>query len=396
MIPILFIMISLLILSGGYFYVGYKLISTANFSSPMNIFLWSVLLVLLLSLYLPFILTRIGFQNRLLDFLLWVGYAGLGLMSFLIIFLLIKDITILSGFIYKKIASLFSKPEIVQVNDPERRKFLMNLINFGIIGAASTLTTYGIYQATKKPYTKRVFIPVKNYSDSLKEFTIVQVSDLHVGPTIKKNYVQLIVSEVLKINPDVFVFTGDLVDGSVENLRDDVEPLREIKPKYGKFFITGNHEYYSGAVEWMKYAENLGFTVLHNRNRIINYNGTPIMFAGVPDVQGIQFYEDHYSDPIEAIKNSEESSVKILLAHQPKSLYKAIEAGFDIQLSGHTHGGQFIPWNFIAKIGQPFIKGLNKLNNTWIYVSNGTGYWGPPLRIGARSEITVIKFKQEN
>lgn len=395
MLPILFIIISLMILSSGYFYVGYRLISSANFNSPVNLILWTILVILLLSLYLPFILSRVGFNSKVLDYASWVGYIGLGFISFLIILLLIKDIVIFSGFIYQKITLLISKSEIQQVANPGRRQFLMNVFNIGIVGAASTLTTYGVYQATKKPYIKRVFIPIKNFNEKLKDFTIVQVSDLHVGPTIKRKYVMEIVDEILKINPDVFVFTGDLVDGSVENLKWEVEPLKEIKPKYGKFFITGNHEYYSGAKEWMKEAENLGFTVLHNENRVVNYNGNEILFAGVPDVQGIQFYKDHFSDPKKAIAGSNESSIKILLAHQPKSLYKAVEAGFDIQLSGHTHGGQFIPWNFLAKIGQPFIKGLNKFENTWIYISNGTGYWGPPLRIGAQSEITLIKFKHE-
>jgi len=355
---------------------------------------WTILILLLLFLYIPFVLARFGINNKFLDYLLLLGYIGLGFISFLILFLIVKDFSLQIFLIGKKLPTFFNFPAKEVIENPERRKFLLNAFNIGILAASSALTSYGFYHATKKPYVKKIFIPVRNFSDSLKEFTIVQVSDLHVGPTIKQDYVLEIVDEINKINPDVFMFTDDLVDGSVENLKADVEPLKNIKPKYGKFFITGNHEYYSGAIEWMKEVENLGFVVLHNENRIIKYNDRKIMFAGVPDVQGIQFFKDHFSDPSKAAATDVKPDIKILLAHQPKSLFKAIEADFDIQLSGHTHGGQFIPWNYVAKIGQPFIKGLNKMKNTQIYVSNGTGYWGPPLRIGAKSEITLIKLIQ--
>lgn len=394
MIPYLFIIISLLILASGYSYVGFRLISQSNLPVYINYSAWTILILLLISLYLPFVLARFGIKNEILDFMLYVGYIGLGFFSFLIIFLLIKDFSFGLYSIGKKILAFGGLSEKSLVENPERRQFLLNSFNIGILTATAALTSYGFYHATRKPYIKRVFIPIKNYSDDLKEFKIVQVSDLHVGPTIKRDYVKQIVEEVNKINPDIFVFTGDLVDGSVENLRNEVEPLKNINPRLGKFFVTGNHEYYSGAIDWMKEAENIGFIVLHNENRIVEYKSKKLLIAGVPDVQGIQFFSDHVSDPIKAISTDKTSDIKILLAHQPKSLYKAIEAGFDIQLSGHTHGGQFIPWNYLAKIGQPFIKGLNKMENTWIYVSNGTGYWGPPLRIGANSEITLIKFSQ--
>ena len=394
MIPYLFIIISLIILASGYSYVGFRLISAANLPTIGNFGAWSILFLFLIFLYVPFILTRLGINHKFIDSMLFLGYIGLGFISFLIIFLLIKDFSITVFSVVKNFLAFFNLREKPFVENPARRQFLLNAFNLGILTASTALTSYGFYHATRKPYMKKVFIPIKNYTDELKNFTIIQVSDLHVGPTIKQDYVRKIVDEINKINPDVFVFTGDLVDGSVENLKADVEPLKNINPRLGKYFITGNHEYYSGALEWMKEAENLGFVVLHNENRIIDYNGKKIMIAGVPDVQGVQFFKDHISDPIKASITDEKCDVKILLAHQPKSLYKAIEAGFDIQLSGHTHGGQFIPWNYLAKIGQPFIKGLNKMKNTQIYVSNGTGYWGPPLRIGAKSEITKIKFVQ--
>jgi hypothetical protein len=223
-------------------------------------------------------------------------------------------------------------------------------------------------------------------------FTIVQFTDIHVGPTLKREYLQKIVEMINSLNADLIAFTGDFVDGSVSYLKKDVEPSKELRAPYGKYFVTGNHEYYSGVEDWVEEAGNLGFDVLLNEHRIIEKNGSRILLAGVTDTSGGQFLESHKTDPKAALKGAPNDIVKILLAHQPKSLYEAADAGYDLQLSGHTHGGQYIPWNYFATLGQPFSKGLNKYENTWIYVSQGTGYWGPPLRIGASSEITHIKL----
>ena len=189
---------------------------------------------------------------------------------------------------------------------------------------------------------------------------------------------------------DIVAFTGDLVDGTVPNLKEDVAPMKNLQARYGRYFITGNHEYYSGALPWIEEAKHLGFDVLLNEHRVIRQGGGTIVLAGVTDSTAGGFIPAHRSDPYKAIAGAPKADVRILLAHQPKSLYEGAKAGFDLQISGHTHGGQFIPWNLLATIGQPFIKGLHRYGETWIYVSKGTGYWGPPVRLAARSEITVI------
>jgi len=227
----------------------------------------------------------------------------------------------------------------------------------------------------------------------LHDLKIVQFTDLHIGPMIKRDYVQTLVQQMNDLDADIIVMTGDLVDGSVFRLQAEVAPLANLKAKHGKFFITGNHEYYSGAEDWIAEMRRLGFTVLLNAHELIEVNGAKLLLAGVTDYRADRHIASHQSSPKKAMQGALESDVKILLAHQPKSIFEATEAGFDLQISGHTHGGQYYPWNFLAKMANPYIKGLHLHDNkTWIYVSPGTGYWGPPIRLGNEPEITVIRL----
>ena len=210
---------------------------------------------------------------------------------------------------------------------------------------------------------------------------------------IKRGYVQTLVTQMNALDADIIVMTGDLVDGSVFRLQAEVAPLAKLKAKRGKYFITGNHEYYSGAEDWILEMKRLGFTVLLNEHKIIDIEGSKLLMAGVTDYRAHQYIPAHLSSPKKAMQGAVAADVKILLAHQPKSIFEATEAGFDLQISGHTHGGQYYPWNFIAKMANPYIKGLYLHDNkTWIYVSPGTGYWGPPIRLGNEPEITVFRL----
>jgi hypothetical protein len=171
-----------------------------------------------------------------------------------------------------------------------------------------------------------------------------------------------------------------------------VAPLKNIQSAQGNFFVTGNHEYYFGVTDWVIQIKRLGFSILLNEYHMINLGRGSLLLAGVTDYRGGNFLHSHRSDPIKAVSGAPAADVKILLAHQPKSIFDAATAGFDLQISGHTHGGQFFPWNFVVGFNQPFVSGLHKYKNTQIYVSRGTGYWGPPVRVGAPSEITLIKL----
>jgi predicted MPP superfamily phosphohydrolase len=187
--------------------------------------------------------------------------------------------------------------------------------------------------------------------------------------------------------------TGDLVDGSVDQLGYDVAPLAQVQSRSGNFFVTGNHEYYSGVIEWVEEVRRLGFTVLLNEHQVIARGKANLLLAGVTDYRGGNFLTSHRSDPQKALEGAPAADVKILLAHQPKNIFAAARAGYDLQISGHTHGGQFFPWNLLVGFAQPYVYGLHTHENTQIYVSRGTGYWGPPVRVGSPSEITLIALE---
>jgi hypothetical protein len=259
-----------------------------------------------------------------------------------------------------------------------------------VIGVAGTLTAYGIYEARRKPGIVEHTIPIKKLPESFEGFRIVQITDIHAGLTVRRDWVETIVRQVDALKPDLIAFTGDLADGSVPDLQDDVAPLIDLQAPQGKFFVTGNHEYYSGAEAWVEHVGKMGYKVMMNEHTTIARNGATIVLAGVADYSAGAFVPQHATDPKKAIDGAPVDAVKILMAHQPRSFYVAESLGYDLILSGHTHGGQFFPWNLAATIGQPYIKGLHNRNGTWIYVSKGTGYWGPPVRLGARSEITVF------
>jgi len=184
-----------------------------------------------------------------------------------------------------------------------------------------------------------------------------------------------------------------LVDGSVESLHADVAPLKNLNSNYGTYFVTGNHEYYSGVLDWVEYLKSLGIHVLINEHQLIQHNHSKVVIAGICDYSAGQFIRQHAPNPELALAGTGTlDALKIMLAHQPRSAAEIAKTGAHVQLSGHTHGGQFWPWNFFVKLQQPYNVGLHKLNNLWIYINRGTGYWGPPKRLGKRSEITLIRF----
>jgi uncharacterized protein len=262
-----------------------------------------------------------------------------------------------------------------------------------VVPAAATLmTAWGLVNARRTARVVKVDVPIVNLPASLDGFTIAQISDIHVGQTIKGDYLQSIVGAVNSLQADMVAVTGDLVDGSVAQLRSHVEPLRDLTSRHGTYFVTGNHEYYSGVTAWVSELRRLGINVLLNEHVVLRHNDDSLVIAGVTDYSGHHFDESHRSDAVAAVASAPDGVVRILLAHQPRSAAGALQAGFDLQLSGHTHGGQFWPWNFFVRLQQPFTAGLHRLQSLWVYTSRGTGYWGPPKRFGAPSEITYLRL----
>jgi predicted MPP superfamily phosphohydrolase len=343
---------------------------------------------------LPGVLRFNGIENPLVDLLAWIGYLDLGFFSLVFVFLIAKDLVLGSTWLAVRAAGFMRRRPRPDhgPKDGGRRIFVASMVNWGVVGTAGMLTGCGIYQALKRPELFKVDIPVQGLPRDLDGLRIVQITDIHVGGTIKGDYVRTVVNDVNALGADLVVCTGDLVDGSVDYLKQDVAPLADLKAPLGTFFVTGNHEYYSGVLPWIDEVSRLGFDVLLNENRILGRGQGRLLLAGVTDYRGGQFIPSHASNPQKALRGAGRHDYKILLAHQPKSIFAAERAGYDLMLAGHTHGGQYFPGNLLVPLNQPYTAGLHQHGRTMVYVSRGTGYWGPPLRIATRSEITEFKL----
>jgi hypothetical protein len=281
-----------------------------------------------------------------------------------------------------------------EVLNDDRRKFLFGAIRWGVVISAGLAGVWGVRTARRSPDVVEVDVPIDGLPSALDGYRIAQVSDLHVGPTIGADFARTVVESVNALQPDMVALTGDFVDGSVEHLSEGVAPLGELKARDGVFFVTGNHEYYSGVRAWCKKMTELGAKVLLNSHAVITRDQSTLLVAGVTDHSAGRMIPSHKSDPVAALAGSPPCDVKLLLAHQPKSSAAAKPHGFDLQLSGHTHGGQMFPWNLLVGLVHPFSRGLYRFGAGWVYVNPGTGYWGPPMRVGVPSEITLLTLRQ--
>jgi predicted MPP superfamily phosphohydrolase len=278
--------------------------------------------------------------------------------------------------------------------DLERRRRVFHYSNLGLIALALVLCAYGLYEARRVPRVVDIEVRIEGLETEFEGLKIVQLSDLHIGPTIRRNWVQALADRVRDLDPDLIAITGDLIDGGVEDLRPEVEPLSRLAAPLGVFFITGNHEYYSGVQEWVDETRRMGWTVLLNEHRILTRGQGRLVLAGVSDYHGGRFLKEHASDPTRAFQDAPSGVPRILLAHQPKTVRHLGSLAVDLVLCGHTHGGQYIPWNRVVALDQTYLAGLHQVGPTQLYVSRGAGYWGPPLRLGAPSDITRITLKR--
>ena len=243
------------------------------------------------------------------------------------------------------------------------------------------------------PYVRRVDIPVEGLAPDLDGFRIVQISDLHAGPTMRLAYIQRVVDKTKELAPDLIALTGDIVDGSVPRLASRVAPLQALASGDRAFFVLGNHDYYSGAVPWTAHFEAMGFRVLRNAHVTIAHGAARLLIGGVIDFAARMSDPDARPRPDLATDGDTRPAFRLLLAHNPKIAPLTEQAGFDLQLSGHTHAGQFFPWTFVIHwVHGPHAAGLSRRGRLWVYVSAGTGTWGPPVRLGTRPELTLLRL----
>ena len=373
--PIVFTLLAL------HSYVGWRL-WPALAGSPWA--QWGLLVALIASLVLmplAFMARRVRVQP-LSDGLAWAGALCTGWFSSIFVLTVVREVALLAALI---VAALFpAAPALSSVGWWSA---------VAVIAVSGFITLWGFWNARRTAAVVMVDVPLRDLPAALHGFSIAQISDIHVGPTIKRGYLRAIVQAVNRLDADMVAVTGDLVDGSVRDLAPHVAPLAELASRHGTYFVTGNHEYYSGAHAWIIELRRLGVQVLMNEHVVLQHGAATLVVAGVADHSAHHFDPAHRSDPQAAMVGAPaDALIRVLLAHQPRSAEAAAKAGFQLQLSGHTHGGQFWPWNFFVRLQQPFTAGLHRWQELWVYTSRGTGYWGPPKRLGAPSEITHLRL----
>ena len=347
-------------------YVALRLIPDLAAFPAAGLLLAAVLLASTLLIPMGLMARRIA-RPPLADRLGWAGLLCMGLFSTLMVLTLLRDLAL--GLLW---AVDFLAPGGLVLAWGRT----VSAQAVPLLGGLSALL--GFLNARRTAAVVRVDVPIPGLPPAWQGFTVAQISDVHVGPTIRQRYVRRIVDRVNTLQADVVAITGDLVDGRVNELAAQVAPLADLRSRHGTFFVTGNHEYYSGAPAWIDELRRLGLTVLLNEHVVIAASdaGRPLVLAGVTDFSAGYFDPAHRSDPARALAGAPPEAVWVLLAHQPRSAAAAADAGFDLQLSGHTHGGQFYPWNLFVRFQQPFTAGLHRWGTLWVYTSRGTGYWG--------------------
>ena len=320
--------------------------------------------------------------------LAWVVFPWMGFALLLLVVMLTTDVV--------WVLSQFLGP--ASIHDPERRAFIQRAFGVAALSATGLLGGFSLWNGLRPVSIKPLDITLSRLPQSLNGLRMVQITDLHIGALIDGDWLRNVVNKVNGLKPDLIVITGDLVDGSVEELSPHVAPIADLSAPHGVYFITGNHEYYSGVEPWCDHIGKLGIRVLRNERVSIKAASSDESFdlAGVDD-WGSRQIPGQGPDLSKALLGRDNSKMLLLLAHQPAAVLEAAEHGVDLQLSGHTHGGQIWPFTYMVYLQQPYVEGLHRHRDTktQIYVSPGTGFWGPPMRFGTSAEITHITLHRE-
>lgn len=376
-----FLSIVLSVLGAAHYYVWARLVRDVALAPGLQIALTALVVALFVSLPVTLWAGRSWSRDRARPFLL-VGYGWMGVLLLLLALLGLAD-------------GLRALLALTGAQSGVAELVWSRGAALAVIAVVSGLGALAVRSGLGQVAIRTVPVELERLPRELDGFVIAQLSDVHVGPTIGREFVERIVQRTNELEPDAIVITGDLVDGSVHALRDAVAPLAGLRARHGVFFVTGNHEYYSGASAWCQELARLGIRVLRNERVRIGSAGASFDLAGVDDYSARGFGRGHGADLARALEGRDASRELVLLAHQPRAIFEAERVGVGLQLSGHTHGGQLWPWNYLVRLQQPTVSGLSRFGSAQLYTSNGTGYWGPPMRLGAPAEITRVVLRSK-
>jgi len=378
-IPVLLFIRGLLLLSvmsslivGLHWYLGARLIRDAMVPEPFATVGWVLVWTFFVSIFGGFLGGRL-FPRAIARVFQWFGFVWMGAFGLLFVGTAFSDLVL---FIAGRLTTVEAS--------------WLSLRAGAVWGVVVPALAYG-FSVSRRPETRRITIDVPGLDPSLDGFRIAQISDVHIGETLGRDFAQKVTDQVNALKPDLVAVTGDLIDGSVSKLRDEVAPLGGLSGKHGVFYVTGNHEYYHGGAAWEAEGRRLGWQVLHNEHHVVADG--KLVIGGVTDVEGARFSEAHAPRVDLAFAQAPAGVPRVLLAHQPRFAKAAKDSKVSLMISGHTHGGQIFPFMFFVKLQQPVIGGFKVIDGVPTYTSNGTGYWGPPFRIGPRGEVTEITLR---
>jgi uncharacterized protein len=384
------------------FYLWKRLVKDTTAPGRMRWALTAVLLALTVLLVAALVLPRVsGLEETV--WLAWPGYLWFGLLAYLFLTLLVLEPARLAmrGWVKRKpppaVGDTPPEPVPPREGNPRvvnRRVFIAraSAVTAGVTSVG--LVGVGAASALGPPDLLTVPVRLRRLDPAFNGFRIAVVSDIHLGPLSGRAHTERIVSMINEVEPDLVAIVGDLVDGTVEELGRAAEPLRALSSREGTFFVTGNHEYFvDDTASWLCELERLGVQPLQNESTTIRRGGAVFDLAGVNDIAG----ESRSAPPDfdRALTGVDPSGPTVLLAHQPVQVAEAAARGVDLQLSGHTHGGQMWPFHYVVDAVQPSLAGLTAVGDTQLYVTRGAGFWGPPVRVGAPPDISVLTLRSE-
>ncbi len=281
---------------------------------------------------------------------------------------------------------------LLGVEDPDRSRVVAG----AVVAVVVVLLGWGFLEAMRVPRVRHVDVTIPGLGGGLDGLRVAIITDTHFGPIDRSRWSAAVVGRVNELDADVVCHVGDIADGTVEVREQQAKTLAVVRARLARVYVTGNHEYFYEAQGWLDYMERIGWDALHNRHIVVERGGDRLVVAGVDDAtaQG-SGVEGHGSNLDAALRDADPALPVLLLAHQPKQIPHAVRAGVDLQISGHTHGGQIWPFNFLVRLDQPVVRGLSRHGErTQLYTSCGTGFWGPPFRVFAPSEITALTLRR--